>query len=258
MGDVDDGVGNKLREARARRRLSLEEVEEATKIRGRYLQAIEGEDWDQLPGETYARAFIRTYAALVGLDGDRLAEELRQAQGAARPGERLPRVDPKPRRATRARRRRIPSGVVTAVVLALVVGALIAIVVAGGGEDGSTAEPEPGVGQARGVAPGGGGAQAPPAPPGHSLKLLATGEVWVCLLDDKGSPLVDGQILRPAETEGPFRSGTFTIALGNGAVKMTVDGQQASLPHPASPIGLEVDSGGTVRELPRGERPTCT
>ena len=51
MGVVDDGVGNKLREARGRRKLSLEDVEEATKIRGRYLQAIEDEDWEQLPSE---------------------------------------------------------------------------------------------------------------------------------------------------------------------------------------------------------------
>src|SRR4051794_11692152 len=97
-GDVDDGVGNKLRDARARRKLSLQEAEDATKIRARYLRAIENEDWDELPGDTYARAFIRTYGALLGLDGDRLAEEQRQLRGSARPGERLPRVDPRPRK----------------------------------------------------------------------------------------------------------------------------------------------------------------
>jgi cytoskeletal protein RodZ len=127
---VDDGVGNKLRDARARRKLSLQEAEEATKIRARYLQAIENEDWDELPGDTYARAFIRTYGALLELDGDRLAEEQRQLRGSARPGERLPRVDPRPRKVIRARRRRrrqLPPRLVTAIVLALVVAALIAI-----------------------------------------------------------------------------------------------------------------------------------
>lgn len=259
MGGVNDGVGNKLREARGRRKLSLQDVEEATKIRGRYLQAIEDDDWEALPSETYARAFIRTYAALVGLDGDRLAEEQRQAQGAARPGERLPRVDPKPQRVARTRRRRqVPPRLVTAVVLALVIGALIAIGVAGGGEDSVSTESGPRLGQARALAPAGGVAQAKTGPSGHSVKLLATGEVWVCLLDGNGSPLVDGQILAPGEAEGPFRSGSFTLALGNGAVEMTVDGQKANLPHPASPIGFAVDAGGSVRELPEGERPTCT
>ncbi len=126
---MDDGVGNKLRDARARRRLSLQEAEGVTKIRVRYLRAIENEDWDQLPGDIYARAFIRTYGALLGLDGDRLAEEQRQLRGSAPSGERLPRADPRPRRVGRSRRgrRRIPSRVVTALVLALLVAALIAI-----------------------------------------------------------------------------------------------------------------------------------
>jgi cytoskeleton protein RodZ len=126
---VDDGVGNKLREARTRRKLSLQEVEAATKIRGRYLQAIETEDWDQLPGDTYARAFIRTYGALLGLDGERLAEDQRRQRGAVRPGERLPRVDPRPWRVSGGprRRRQVPSQFVTALVLLLVAGALIAI-----------------------------------------------------------------------------------------------------------------------------------
>ena len=46
---MDAGVGSKLHEARTRRKLGLEEIEAATKIRGRYLQAIENEEWDQLP-----------------------------------------------------------------------------------------------------------------------------------------------------------------------------------------------------------------
>lgn len=146
MGDVEDGVGNKLRDARARRRLSLQEVEEATKIRGRYLQAIENEDWDELPGDIYARAFVRTYGALLGLDGDRLAEEQRQLRGSARPGERLPRVDPHPQKVVRAshgRRRQVPPRLVTALVLALVVGALIALGLFSGGGGGKDVGAKP-------------------------------------------------------------------------------------------------------------------
>lgn len=157
MRVVDDGVGNKLREARSRRKLNLQEVEAATKIRGRYLQAIENEDWDQLPGDTYARAFIRTYGALLGLDGERLAEEQRRARGSARPGERLPRVDPRPRRVERSRRRgrRIPSGLIAVIVTALVVIALLVVGISGGGGSGDDGggsapphHPKPRVGQA--------------------------------------------------------------------------------------------------------------
>lgn len=145
MRDVDDGVGKKLREARTRRKLTLQEVEAATRIRGRYLRAIENEDWDQLPGDTYARAFIRTYGALLGLDGDRLAEEQRRQRGSARPGERLPRVDPRPRQVSRRRGRgpRVPSGLVAAVVTTAVVIALLVVGLSGGGDSG-----DPGPGEA--------------------------------------------------------------------------------------------------------------
>jgi cytoskeletal protein RodZ len=158
---VDDVVGSTLREARARRKLSLAEVEAETKIRSRYLQAIEDEDWDQLPEDTYVRAFIRTYGRFLGLDGDRLAEEQRRSRGAARPGERLPRVDPRPRPVPRDRRRgrrRISPRLVAAVVTALVAAALLAVGLStGGGSDTPAAggsgssqksHPRPHVGQA--------------------------------------------------------------------------------------------------------------
>jgi cytoskeleton protein RodZ len=156
---VDDSVGNKLREARIRRKLSLAEVEDKTKIRARYLQAIENEEWDQLPEDTYARAFIRTYGRFLGLDGDRLAEDQRRDRGAARPGERLPRVDPRPRPVVRERRRarmRVSPRLVAAAVTALAVAALLLIGLStGGGPDdgGGRAKtphppPRPHVGQA--------------------------------------------------------------------------------------------------------------
>jgi len=261
MRDVDDGVGKRLREARTRRKLTLQEVEAATKIRGRYLQALENEDWDQLPGDTYARAFIRTYAALLGLDGERLAEEQRRGSGAARPGERLPRVDPRPRRAMRRRRTapRIPSGLIAALVTALVVVALLIVGISGGGgsgDSGSSGRSNPPVG---GNNTGAAGKPAPRhEPKGHTLKLLADGEVWVCLLSGNSKRLVGGEILAAGESAGPFRSGSFTLALGNGAVTMTVDGRKQNLPEPPSPIGFAVDRLGTVSELPEGERPTCT
>jgi transcriptional regulator with XRE-family HTH domain len=259
---VDQSVGSKLREARSRRKLSLEEVEEATKIRGGYLQAIENDEWDQLPGDTYARAFIRTYGRFLGLDGERLAEEQRQARGAARPGERLPRVDPRPRPVPRRRSSRgggpaIPPKVLVGIVTALVVVALLAIGLStGGGSSGGTTGSSA---HQTGVKAGAGHRHhKKPPPPGHALMLAAKGEVWVCLVNGKGNPLINGLILAPGESEGPFRSGSFSLALGNGAVTMTVDGKQAEIPEPSSPIGFEVRADGSVRELPEGERPTCT
>src|SRR4051794_18349736 len=73
-----NGVGQTLREARRRREVELSAVEEATRIRPRFLRAIENEEWDALPGGVYTRGFIRTYAAYLGLDGDRLVEDYRR------------------------------------------------------------------------------------------------------------------------------------------------------------------------------------
>jgi transcriptional regulator with XRE-family HTH domain len=263
MGDMDDAVGARLREARTRRHLSLQQVEAVIKIRPRYLRAIETEDWDALPSETYARAFVRTYGNFLGLDGERLAEEQRQRSGAIRPGERLPRVDPRPRRLPRQHRRRerrLSPRVVTALVTALVVAALIAIGLFSGSsrDEGGSSGERAGNGSKGQDRQQAGRPQPKPSPAGHELQLIASGEVWICLLDGRERPLLDGVILAPGEEEGPFRSGSFLIALGNGAVTMTVDGRQQDLPKPASPIGFAVDPRGVVREIPEGERPTCT
>lgn len=63
-------IGKKLRELRLEKNLSIEDVQEITKIRGRYIQAIEEGKIDKLPGHFYARAFLKSYAEVVGLDQD--------------------------------------------------------------------------------------------------------------------------------------------------------------------------------------------
>ena len=71
-------IGETLREARMRRRIDMAEVETATKIRAKYLRALENEEWDLLPGPTFVKTFLRTYAEYLELDPRRLVEEYRQ------------------------------------------------------------------------------------------------------------------------------------------------------------------------------------
>src|SRR4051795_2739978 len=71
-------IGETLREARMRRRIDMTEVETATKIRGKYLRALENEEWSLLPGPTFVKTFLRTYAEYLGLDARSLVEEYRQ------------------------------------------------------------------------------------------------------------------------------------------------------------------------------------
>jgi cytoskeleton protein RodZ len=68
-------IGNSLREARARRQIAVGQAEQATKIRGKYLRALEEERFDLLPAETYVKGFLRTYADYLGLDGQLYVDE---------------------------------------------------------------------------------------------------------------------------------------------------------------------------------------
>ena len=80
-------IGDKLRSAREAKGLSIEDIEKATKIQGRYLTAIEKNDFDKLPGDFYVRAFIRQYAQIVGLDGKKLLSEYHEDIPKAEPDE---------------------------------------------------------------------------------------------------------------------------------------------------------------------------
>lgn len=251
---METGIGPTLREARSRRKIDLAAVEDAIKIRARYLQAMENEEWDALPGGAYTRGFIRTYASYLGLDGERLAEDYRRATGPPG-GERAPkRVEPVP--AARRRRQPLVSGRLAIVAVCLVlVAVVIGIALAGGGGGSSSPTTTSGEGkQAQGKH-----AQAPAATtePGVSVRLAARAEVWVCLLDAKKAPLVDGAILTEGAEAGPFRSSGFEVALGNGSVSMFVDGERADIPESSSPVGYRVDPTGKLIALEEGERPSC-
>src|SRR5437660_7055259 len=76
-------IGNSLREARLRKDLDFPELELGTKIRAKYLRALEDENFDQLPASTYVKGFLRTYADYLGLDGQLYVDEynVRYASG---------------------------------------------------------------------------------------------------------------------------------------------------------------------------------
>lgn len=73
-------IGSTLREARVRRNLTLQQVEEDTKIRVKYVQAMENEEFDIMPGPTYVKGFLRTYSQYLGLDPDVIIGEYRSRE----------------------------------------------------------------------------------------------------------------------------------------------------------------------------------
>ena len=128
-------IGPTLRETRMRQRIDIIEVEAATKIRAKYLRALENEEWDQLPGPTFVRTFLRTYGDYLGLDSKMLVEEYKQRFERPGPQDLLPFS---PRSASRRQRRPpiIPPWFAVVALIVALLGALFALGKLGGGSDG--------------------------------------------------------------------------------------------------------------------------
>ena len=257
---MDDGVGATLCRARTRRKLSYSEVEEATKIRARFLRAIEEEEWDALPEGSYARSFIRTYATYLGLDAERLAAEyapLPTDLGSDRPTRA---AAPRGSGDRRSRRGRGPRpGLVSALVILAVLAVAIGVGISTGGGGGGPGAQGGGSGTAtRARSPrSSAAAELRARPRGVVLRLVTKAEVWVCVLDHQGRRLVDGAVLSDGTEAGPFHSGSFTVAFGNGEVAMQVNGKEIGVPASSSPIGYAIHRGGRLEPLVESERPTC-
>jgi cytoskeletal protein RodZ len=112
-------LGASLAAARETRGLSLVDAERLTNIRIRHLAALERGDYDALPGRTYARAFLRTYARALGLDADKLVADFEEQV----PDEEAELVAALPRR------RSLPAGKIA--LAAVVVGAFAVVAWAG-------------------------------------------------------------------------------------------------------------------------------
>jgi len=120
-------IGRSLQEARERRRLSYSQVEQDTKIRSRYIKALEDEQFSVLPGPTYTKGFLRAYADFLGLDGQLFIDEYNSRHYDPR-GDVEREIYPRSQGRT-GRRRRKESNIVMIALAAIV--AVSAIVVLG-------------------------------------------------------------------------------------------------------------------------------
>jgi helix-turn-helix protein/uncharacterized protein DUF4115 len=130
-------IGNTLREARTRQQLDFPQVELATKIRARYIRALEDEQFEALPSQTYVKGFLRTYAEYLGLDGQLYVDEYNSRFMVA--GEEDAPARPRRSRARPRRERRVERN---AILIAIVgIGVVTALIIAawrfGGGSSGN-------------------------------------------------------------------------------------------------------------------------
>ncbi|HXR28852.1 MAG TPA: helix-turn-helix domain-containing protein [Solirubrobacteraceae bacterium] len=256
-------IGATLREARMRARIDVSEIEAQTKIRAKYLRALENEEWGLLPGPTFVKSFLRTYATALGLDGRALVEEYRlhheRASEAFEPIVSTPR-----RQRARGGGRPIsgPSrGYIAAVsVIGGVIVLLIVLLATGGGSSKSpsrttatTTTSHSSTSHHRSSSTA--AAPRPPAVVALSLKPSAT--VYVCLIGDHARKLIPGIELQAGESTATYHARHFLITLGNSSVTMYVDGRPRSVPPSSQAIGYSITKARGRQPLQSSELPTC-
>ena len=245
-----------------RQRIDITEAEADTKIRGKYLRALENEEWALLPGPTFVKSFLRTYADYLGLDGRSLVEEFKlkyerpemQAIAPPRPRE-------QGRRQQRSSRRGPPGDSRLWIGLALVAVVLIGLFVLGRGDTnkspsgGSTTATSPKTGTTT-TTPGTGSRKTKKAAVA-TVKIVPTGQLYVCLRDASGRRLLDGVILQPGAATKTFRSTKFRLSLGNNGVRLFVNGTRRAVPDVKTGVGYAITPSSFTR-LTGAERPSCT
>jgi cytoskeleton protein RodZ len=254
-------IGTTLRETRMRARIDITEVEAATKIRAKYLRALENEEWDLLPGPTFVKTFLRTYSEYLGLDPKLLVEEYKQRFERPGPQDLLPFA---PQRGGRRQRRSpvIPPFVLVAACVVLLLGALFAIGLLTGDDGGGEEEIASPPATATPAASGGGSGKKKKerkkvAPTRVSLRITPTGTVNVCLIDGPGKVLIPSSNLGAGAPTRTFRAKRLKVTFGNGFARMRVGKRTIDVPDREDPVGYDLRPGRAPRELPADQRPTC-
>lgn len=251
-------IGATLREARMRARIDVSEIEAQTKIRAKYLRALENEEWDLLPGPTYVKSFLRTYADELGLDGKRLVEEYKLQHERLSDVELQPIAPPGQRRAAVGQRPSPWRRVWIAVAVLIVLGGALYFLGRGGGDDNpSTTAGTPTSTQERPRTTKTTPEKEKPAKPTRvRLQIVPTADVYVCLESATDERLINGQILSPGGDKQVFRSKRFLIGLGNGSVVLRMNGESFHVPDTSDPVGYELTTSG-AEKVPESRRPTC-
>jgi cytoskeleton protein RodZ len=242
-----------------RQHLDIADVESRTKIRAKYLRALENEEFGMLPGPTFVKTFLRTYAEALGLDPQVLIEEYRQTHESREEAEHLQPLGP----TAMARERRRSTGprgpwVAVALLAVAVVGVLLLIGLVGDDEGGG------GDGNGDGQSQQAGGEtteqtqpperteeEQPPAPRRVVLRIAPANEVYVCIDSGAGTPIRFEGIVSDPQT---FRGPRLRLNLGKTDVQVTKNGEPVEIEPGPEPVGFAFTPSDTT-PLPLGERP---
>ena len=229
-----------------RQGLDIADVEARTKIRAKYLRALENEEFGMLPGPTFVKTFLRTYAEMLGLDPQLLAEEYRTNYEPREEAESIQTLAP-PAVGRRDRRRGVqlprPGPIALGVLLVVaVVGALAAVgLIFGDGDEGEQAAQEQPTETERRE---GGRRERPPPPRRVVLRITPITPTYVCVDHGAGTPIVfEGTLESPQR----FRGRILRVNLGKTDVRLRANRRPVPVAPGPEPVGF--------RFTPRGHRP---
>jgi cytoskeletal protein RodZ len=258
-----------------RARIDISQVEADTKIRGKYLRALENEEWSLLPGDVYVRTFMRTYAEYLGIDPRPLVDEYdrrtqlapeRPVRRHTRGREPAPISHEHPSQRPSQRPNQRPPRVISPPLLIGI--ALVLIVVAlwvvGNLTGSSNKAPSAQVTSTpktithkqktkrtkpKATTPTG----TTVANTTATLKIVPTGTIYICVESASGKPLIATEYTA-GETVKPVSGTKLLVNLGNADATLTVNGKSYTPSADTYPIGLEILPTG-VKTLSRG--PQC-
>jgi cytoskeletal protein RodZ len=239
-------IGSALREARERKGLSFPQVEEDTKIRARYVRALEEEDFGVLPGATYTKGFLRAYADYLGLDGHLFIDEFNSRYHDPRREDDQPIYPPSRRRVSGHRRE--TSIVLIALAAIVAIASMVFLVVGAGGTNHVDLPTPPATTPSTSTGPSTTHQHTTPAKHHHHRKaaktyrviISAAGDSWIyahkgtpagpAALSVKGTDL-SAYLMHAGETAEIRATGPIAITIGApGSISVSIDGRVHPLP----------------------------
>jgi cytoskeleton protein RodZ len=243
-------IGEKLKRARSRQGLEIRDLEERTKIRIKYLRALENEDWEVLPNPAYAKGFLRTYGQAVGLDADALVDEYRRTVERGNAGEQSY-VFGEPVLETRRRLGQTSGWGSRALVIGAVAVAVLGVFLilgltsndkqkaAGRHHHGGKHGDHHGANHKGGPEPKAGGPVSLTVQPADTLEI--------CLVPGRGAPKIDGQVVPAGQrqpAQGAYVADRFRLDMyTGGTVELGLNGHPKRIKAKAR-ASYEITSAG--------------
>ena len=246
-----------------RQKIDVADVEAATKIRAKYLRALENEEFGLLPGNTFVKTFLRTYAEYLGLDPQLLLEEYRAEYEPRGESEIQPySVAARQRQRPHRQRQRAPSGPPGPGTALIVIAGVVVVIllILGLTSSGSKDQNASSTGSTTKTAP----AKATPKkrtrpkPTTIKLRITPTTPTYICVDRGVNTPVVDQRTLT---AQANYKGKHLRVNLGKSSVRVRVNRKLVNIPQGPQAVGydfqLHSDGKVTSKPIPTGQPRPC-